>query len=262
MTALGEFGGTRKDKNLSVLKKLERLRTYLNFAVDAGWLPANPARKLRRPKVSQHPTMPFAPEQVGAILAACEMLPDGHGRVGMDNAKRMCSLVLLLRHSGLRVRDAATLARERVAYVMLFLYTSKSGVPVSCPLPAEVVEALDSAPNSAPRYFFWSGESRADSAARDFEVRLKKVFRLAGVPDGHAHRFRETFACELLLSGVPIDRVSMLLGHSSIKITEWHHAPWIRARQKQLETDVRASWVPKCSLLNSTKGTSRVNEKG
>ena len=38
--------------------------------------------------------------------------------------------------------------------------------------------------------------------------------------------FRDTFAVELLLSGVPLDQVSILLGHSSVKITEKHYAPW------------------------------------
>ena len=32
----------------------------------------------------------------------------------------------------------------------------------------------------------------------------------------------DTFAVELRLAGVPLDRVSILLGHSSIRITERH----------------------------------------
>jgi integrase/recombinase XerD len=31
--------------------------------------------------------------------------------------------------------------------------------------------------------------------------------------------FRDTFAVEMLLAGVPIDQVSLLLGHASVKIT-------------------------------------------
>jgi integrase/recombinase XerD len=49
---------------------------------------------------------------------------------------------------------------------------------------------------------------------------FKEVFDLAGIPDGHAHRFRDTFGVGLLQAGVPIERVSVLLGHSSIKVTE------------------------------------------
>ena len=53
---------------------------------------------------------------------------------------------------------------------------------------------------------------------------------------------RDTFAIELLLVGVPMERVSMLLGHQSIRITERHYSPWVRARQEQLEEDVRRTW--------------------
>ena len=60
--------------------------------------------------------------------------------------------------------------------------------------------------------------------------------------EGHAHRFRDTFSVELLLAGVPIERVAILLGHQSVRITEKHYAPWVRARQEQLEADVRRTW--------------------
>ncbi|MGA8035329.1 MAG: tyrosine-type recombinase/integrase, partial [Candidatus Acidiferrales bacterium] len=55
----------------------------------------------------------------------------------------------------------------------------------------------------------------------------------------HAHRFRDTFAVELLLAGVPIERVSVLLGHQSMGITEKHYSPWAESRQELLEADLR-----------------------
>jgi integrase len=108
------------------------------------------------------------------------------------------------------------------------------------------------------RFFFWSGGSKLQSATGDWHLALKGVFKQAGIPDGHAHRFRDTFAVGLLQAGVPIDRVSVLLGHSSIKVTEKHYSPWVRARQEQLEADVRRT----CELsLVQTKGTPEVHEK-
>jgi hypothetical protein len=66
-------------------------------------------------------------------------------------------------------------------------------------------------------------------------------------PDGtpkrcHAHMFRDTFAVELLNKGVPIDRVSLLLGHSSVKVTEKHYAPFVKERQQQLENYAKMAW--------------------
>jgi integrase len=52
---------------------------------------------------------------------------------------------------------------------------------------------------------------------------------------------RDTFAVENLLTGMPIDQVSMLLGHSSVKVTEKHYSPWVAARQQQLETSTLRS---------------------
>src|SRR5882724_7019226 len=54
--------------------------------------------------------------------------------------------------------------------------------------------------------------------------------------------FRDTFAVELLLAGVPIDQVATLLGHRSVKMTEKHYLPWVRARQRQLTASVRLAW--------------------
>jgi integrase/recombinase XerD len=51
--------------------------------------------------------------------------------------------------------------------------------------------------------------------------------------------FRDTFAVEMLLAGVPIDQVSLLLGHASVKITEKSYAPFVKAGQVQLQESVR-----------------------
>jgi integrase len=77
------------------------------------------------------------------------------------------------------------------------------------------------------------------SAIGKWQRKLQRLFELAGIEGGHAHRFRDTFAVELLSSGVPIERVAILLGHSSIKVTEKHYNPWARSRQEQLEADLQ-----------------------
>jgi integrase len=138
------------------------------------------------------------------------------------------------RYSGLRIGDAVALSRDRLIGNKLFLYTAKSGTHVYCPLPDFVVNALEAVRFPNEQYFFWTGESIKDGAARHYWRYLNKLVRLANVRGGHAHRFRDTFAVELLLSGVPLERVSVLLGHSSTRITEKHYAPWVKARQEQL----------------------------
>ncbi len=54
--------------------------------------------------------------------------------------------------------------------------------------------------------------------------RIRKACRDAGLPGGGPHTFRHFFATQLLLRGVPIIKVSILCGHSSISTTQRHYA--------------------------------------
>jgi integrase len=124
----------------------------------------------------------------------------------------------------------------------LFLYTAKTGTPVHTILPDFVVKALDATPKMTEEYYFWTGYGKLSTAVRMWDMRLKRIFEKAKIVKGHAHRFRDTFAVALLLEGVPMERVSILLGHTSIRVTERHYAPWVRSRQEQLEADVSRVW--------------------
>jgi integrase/recombinase XerD len=236
------FRASWPNRNIAARKKLEALKAFFRFCWDSDWIPNNPATRLKPPKISDPPTMPFSREEVTRTLAACDTYKGGRGQWGRANAQRLRALVLLLRFSGLRIRDAVTLRRDRIVNGKLLLYTAKTGTPVYCPLPECVLTELELARGTSPQFFFWSGEGEPKSCVGDWQRSLKKLFKLAGIPDGHAHRFRHTFATDLLLAGVPLDRVATLLGHTNSKITEKHYAPWIRARQEQLEADVRRVW--------------------
>lgn len=104
--------------------------------------------------------------------------------------------------------------------------------------------ALEATPRMTDTRYFWSGQGKRETVICHWQMRLKKVFDLAGVSKGEgnaiSHRFRDTFAVELLLAGVPIERVSILLGHQSVRVTERHYNPWVRSRREQLEADVAA----------------------
>jgi integrase/recombinase XerD len=259
---LRKFRATWKDGNLAALKKLERLRTFFCFSQSSRWLEDNPAKALKNPKVAARPTMPFTHDEMIRILHACDKSHEASSPSGKRNARRLRALILLLRYSGMRIGDAVSFSVERLNGNKLLLYTQKTGVPVYCPLPDFVVKALGGLIPMSERYFFWTGESKLQTATGDWQAKLKKLFEKAELPDGHAHRFRDTFAVELLLVGVPLERVSVLLGHTSIRITERHYAPWVRARQEQAEADVRRAWERDPVALLEAKGTPEVHEKG
>jgi site-specific recombinase XerD len=246
LDVLSKFRATWKDGPRTAGKKLERLRAFFRFCFDRQWVETNPAAKIKLPKVSICPTMPLTPEEMVEILTACDGLQITTPVEGKLNAHRLKTLVLLMRYTGMRVSDAVALSTDRLDGKRLFLYTQKTGVPVYTVLPDSVLKALEATPRVTDTRYFWSGEGKIESIVRSWQARLKKVFDLAEVSKagGNAisHRFRDTFAVELLLAGVPIERVSILLGHQSVRVTEKHYNPWVRSRQEQLEADVASAW--------------------
>jgi integrase/recombinase XerD len=102
-------------------------------------------------------------------------------------------------------------------------------------------------PRVTSKLYFWTGRGKRETAMKEWQRKLREIFDLAGILKGEgnavAHRFRDTFAVKLLLTGVPIERVSILLGHQSVRIAQKHYNPWVRSRQEQLEADVKRAWA-------------------
>ncbi len=242
LNVLSRFRTTWKDGPRSSAKKLERLRSFLRFAQKRKWVAENYAMDLKSPKVTLRPTMPYTSEQMKLILSAVDQYEAEMPSRAKDNARRMRALILVLRFSGLRISDAISLSVDQITGTRLFLYTQKTGVPVNLILPPVVCDALERTPMASKRHWFWSGVGELETAVTNWRARLHALFEIAKIPDGHAHRFRDTFAVELLLAGVPIERVSVLLGHQSVRITEKHYSPWAKSRQEQLEADLRKAW--------------------
>ena len=175
------------------------------------------------------------------ILAAIDKYPKKNS-FGHDNRARLRAFILLLRYSGLRITDATAFDFSKLDVNRVFLYQAKTGQPVFIPIPPVAVEALD-ALRPRGETPFWSGRGTIKSAVSHWQRVLGNLFKLAGVEDGYAHRFRDTFSVALLTKAVPIETVSILLGHASIAVTNRHYAPFVRARQVALEDAVRQTWA-------------------
>ena len=253
LDTLLNFRNTWEDGPLAKQKKQSRVIGFFWACVRRRYLTENPAIGLGKIKVVQIPTDYFPPDEFERIIAATYIRRGERGGGDVKaNQTRLRTMTLLMRWSGLRIRDAVTLERHRLNGDSLLLYQAKTGTPVYVPLPPHVVEALENilpGPKPNPRYFFWSGNGDPKSAVADWQRSYRRLFKSADIrtADGerkrcHPHMFRDTFAVEMLLAGVPIDQVSLLLGHASVKITEKSYAPFVKARQVQLQESVRNAW--------------------
>jgi integrase/recombinase XerD len=254
---LTQWRSTWTDNPLARKKKFERVVGFFWFCVRHGWLKENPTAVMGRVIAKHVPTDYFTAADYARIIEATYHLDDYEERT-YDVKKRgvrIRALTELMRWSGLRIRDAVTLECSRLEGNKLLLYQAKTGIPVFVPLPPDVADLLRSVPPGLkpnPNYFFWSGNGLPKTFVANWQRSYRRLFKVASLrkPDGtlkraHCHMFRDTFAVEMLLAGVPIDQVSILLGHASVRVTEKHYSPWVRARQDQLEKSVQSAWQPR-----------------
>jgi integrase len=226
---------------ITVQKRLERVRKFFAFCVDSEWLDRNPAKRVKLPPAKYMPTLPFTDDEMEKILWAAESIREAHPKIPAETLKKLKALILLMRYSGIRISDAVMFRREQLNDGKLFLRQEKTKHLVWVPLPQHVVKAV-LACEEGNEYFFYGQIGTPKSAITEWQQRLKLVYNMAGIPDGHSHRLRDTFSVNLLSNCVPLEVVSKLLGHTSIKTTERHYAPWVLARQSALEAAVKGTW--------------------
>jgi integrase len=234
---LGKFREKWKVQPSTARKKLERLRSFFKFCVERKWCETNPASSLRAPKELTIEKKPFDNSELEKIAWAIPLFPI-KGIYGEDNRERIRAFVSVLRWTGLRIRDVVQLKRSAVDENFITVRTHKNGKPVQLPVHPEMLEALSKM--DGLEYFFWSGTSNPKSCVGDWQRTLRRLGELAGV-HVHAHRWRHTFATQLLSKGVPVSEVAAILGNSP-RIIEKHYSQWIQARQESLNSSVMKTW--------------------
>ena len=222
-----------------------RLKNFLRFCYDNKWLDRVP--RLSSIKADEAPTLPLTDrEYIHLLKTIPASFPDG------AKATRVRGLVQLMRWSGLAIRDAVTLRRDELIHdkakkvYRIVTARQKTGTHVSVPIPPTVAKEVLAVMNGNKDYVFWStGNGKEQSAVTNWQHDLRQLFRDAGITSAGnmlSHRLRDTFAVDLLEKGVPLEEVSKLLGHESIKTTERHYAKWVKARQDRLDSLVIGTW--------------------
>ncbi len=241
----GQFRAGWKGSPRTIAKMIERFRAWGNYCVENAWITANPAKGVKPPIIKPNPTLPFSDAEVSKLLAYA------------DSRTNVFFRVLL--HSGLRIIDAAQLRPDKLQDGKLFLYVQKTGVPVRIPIPPDLVHDLGKLKLVGGFYFAVESDDPVN-IAEYYRRKLTKVAIAAGLmakkkPGAprtkkviHPHRFRDTFAVRLLEKGVPLETVSILLGHTDLRTTQRSYAPWVESLQDNLEKAVTAAW-PKAELV-------------
>lgn len=228
-------------------KVRERVKSFLRYCFESQWIARIP--QLPKIKIDEPPTLPLSADEYTRLLNA---IPS---TVTKDRQTQVHALIQLMRWSGLAIRDALTLKRAGIiedkskSVYRIVTARQKTGTHVSVPIPPDVAQELLTVLNGNPVYVFWSGEGEEESITKSWaKLYLAPLFEAAKLASNgymKSHRLRDTFAVDLLEKGVPLEEVSKLLGHESIKTTEKHYSKWMKGRQDRLDTLVMDSWKPK-----------------
>ncbi|MGA2725651.1 MAG: tyrosine-type recombinase/integrase [Bryobacteraceae bacterium] len=242
--ALEDFRGTRNIGKVTWKVERQMLITFFGFCASRKWIASNPAKELKAPRnLKPNEVVPYTLPEESQILAACEQIGGGtyHRSGARYEQLRARAMILLLRHTALRVSDVCTLRKDAVSRDTekntwrVFLYTQKTGDAVFLPIPESVKLVLDALP--LPRgaaqdcpYYFWNGKTSRRAVVGIAERTLSAVFKKSRVKGAHAHRYRHTLATRLLEQGATFEEVADILGNSP-EVVRAHYGKWSKGRQ-------------------------------
>lgn len=204
----------------SLARKTSTLRTFYAWAEREGLASANPALRLRAPKITRRLPEIFRPEEVAAVLEACgDDTPSGrHDR----------ALLELLYSSGLRaseICDLDTDSLDRGAGLVRVI--GKGNKERIVPVGSHALTALQSylevrsllcKPDQRALFVNRRGQRLE---RRSLAPRLNKAVLKAAVGrHAHPHLLRHCFATHLLENGADLRAIQELLGHASLATTQ------------------------------------------
>jgi integrase len=167
---------------------------------------------------------------------------------------------LLLRWTGLRGSDAVGLRWEEIDWDTheINRLTMKRRKRIVLPIHKELLFALeierDRRGGSPEDRVLLNPATRKPLTRPRLYQRTLKMGRRAGVFDAHPHRFRDTFAVDLLARGASPYDVAKLLG-DTVDTIEKHYAPFVR------ELRERARWIMEEGEGLEITGTPRAQAK-
>ena len=220
-------------KPATINRTLISISSFCQWAQDSNLIPNNPAEGVRN--VVEEPLGPRAldrKEQL-ALLRAVRRA----GKI------RDLAIITMLLHTGIRVSELCNLRVSDIVISdnsnMLTVREGKGTKHRKIPLNPTVSRVLtdyiktdgsrkgtvvDTTGSKSAEFLFY-GQKGMPLTDRGVRYLIKKYGYAAKIPNVSPHVFRHTCAKNLIDAGIPIDRVSKILGHSSINTTSIYTMP-------------------------------------
>jgi integrase len=191
----------------TVNRYLAVLRAAYSLAVRSGKADKNPVKQVKMLKEENERCRCLTAEEEERLL---KVMPE-----------EWQPLFIIALNTGLRKSELLDLLWADVDFQrrLIQVRKSKSKKKRFVPMRPVVFDLLKSLPRMINNEYVFYGHlkgQRLKDVPKEWEIWLAE----AGVKDFRWHDLRHTFASRLVSSGVPLYAVQVLLGHSSIKVTE------------------------------------------
>lgn len=223
LMALRQFVAQQREGGLSkvtIARRIATIRSFFRFMHREGYVPANPALGLTRPKQDRRLPSFLSMEEAARLMEA----PKGDG----FSAARDRAILETLYSTGLRVSELVGLRVRDVDLIGGSLRTVGKGrkerlVPVGSYSIQAIRAYLKALPpeQSAPERPLFQNKRRGRLTDRSVRRILNKYLLQVSVARRVSpHSLRHSFATHLLDKGADLRSVQELLGHSSLTTTQ------------------------------------------
>ena len=226
--SVGSNGHIKKKgvKKSTIATYRSKLNTFFKWLQATGKLKESPFLGIAYPEVNYNDRRYLKKEQVEKIFTAV-----GYG-IDWKNSlvrKRNYAICAVLLNNGIRKGELLGLRLYDIDIRRKLLFingeTSKSKISRAIPLNSKAFQALEDYIDERKKHgckteYLWVSTKRDEALTADgLKHMLEVIIKFTGVKF-HLHRFRHTFAVNILNGGGDISQVKQLLGHKDIRMTD------------------------------------------
>jgi integrase len=217
--------------NNTVMKHIERLRKMINLAIKFEWIDKDPFLKFKA-----HFT-----KSDRSFLTEAELQRIEKKNLKIERLRFTRDLFVFSCYTGLAYIDVMQLTQENIVLGIdgekwINTYRQKTDIPIRLPLLPQAIEVMNKYSNN-PRAVS-KGKLFPTVSNQRLNGYLKEVADLCEITkDLTFHMARHTFATTVTLcNNVPIETVSKMLGHTSIRTTQIY----AKVVEKKVSNDMKA----------------------
>jgi integrase len=165
-----------------------------------------------------------------------------------QNPLRLSALCKLMYEAGFRISDALLFNLDKVeidgevaSYTYIPFKVRRFRKPCTTFFPLWLYHEIKALGNLSPGRPFWDVPEWDGTYTKSIDKPMKRQKMVVwwalvragekvGVPNLHAHRYRNSLAVNAIKRNARIEDISKWLGHASVRITERCYLPWVKSR--------------------------------